>query len=225
MRFCREEWGVTDEETTTLIRICRSHHFYIEICGSHMGCGVILRDSMRNPIVALSSVLYDDVSQFYSDLKGVSVGLKLAMKYNIHNFGMVCTSEDIPQYVMRSWEQKNECSCPARDDHENPGKKKYYCVECSRSLLDEIGEGRNAGKILQLIDEIFSDALEFEGFIYFNMHSDELSTLKAVYHLANSKMDQELTLPEIEEDEKLVEILYKDVYPHISEEAVVQQQR
>ncbi|KAI3865796.1 hypothetical protein MKX03_015888 [Papaver bracteatum] len=225
MRMCREEWGITLEETTAFIKDNRSHHFYIEICGSYMGCGVILRDSMMNPIVALSSFLGHYVSQFYSDLQGVSEGLKHAIKYKIHNFGMVCTSEYIPQYVMRCWEQKNECSCPARDDPKNPEKKKYYCVDCSRSLLDEIDEGGNAGKILPLIDEILYNALEFEGFIYFNMHTDELSRLKAVCHLANSGMDQELRLPEIEEDEKLAEILYKDVYSHISEEEVLQYQQ
>ncbi|XP_026442991.1 uncharacterized protein LOC113342778 [Papaver somniferum] len=186
MRTCREEWGVTLEETTTLIKDNPSHHFYIDICGSYMGYGVILRDSMMNPIVALSSILDHHISQFYSDLQGVSEGLKLAIKYNIRNFVMVCTSEYIPQYVMRSWEQKNECSCPARDVPDNPEKKKSYCVDCSRSSLDEIDEEGNAGEILPLIDEIFYDALEFEGFIYFNMHTDELSRLKAVCHLANS---------------------------------------
>ncbi|KAI3865790.1 hypothetical protein MKX03_015882 [Papaver bracteatum] len=224
MRICREEWGVTDEETTALIK-GRPHHFYIEICGLHMSCGVILRDSGRSPIVAVSRVFDDYGSQFYYDLQGVSVGLKLAMKYQIRNFSMVCTSEYIPQYVMQSWERKNECSCPPRDDPENLDKKKYYCVECSRWLLDEIDEGGNAGKILPLIDEIFYDALEFKGFIYFNMSVAELSRAKAVCYLANSGMDQELRLPEIEEDEKLVEILYKDVYGHVSEEEVLQKQR
>ncbi|XP_026431675.1 uncharacterized protein LOC113328902 isoform X1 [Papaver somniferum] len=225
MRMCREEWGVTLEETTTLIKDNRSHHFYIDICGSYMGYGVILRDSMKNPIVALSSILDHHISQFYSDLQGVSEGLKLAIKYNIRHFVMVCSSDYIPQYVMLSWAKKDECSCPARDDPDNPEKKKSYCVDCSRSLLHEIGEKGNAGKILPLIDEIFYDALEFKGFIYFNMHTDELSRLKAVCHLANSGMEQELRLPEIEEDEKLAEILYKDVYRHISEEEVVQYQQ
>ncbi|KAI3890569.1 hypothetical protein MKX03_036117, partial [Papaver bracteatum] len=225
MRMCREEWGVTDEETTALIK-GRPHHFYIEMCGLHMRCGVILRNSARSPIVAVSRVFDDYGSQFYYDLQGVSVGLKLAMKYKIRNFSMVCTSEYIPQYVMQSWRRKNNCRCPPRDDPLNPEKKKYYCVECSRSLLDANGQGgKNAGKILALIDEIFYDALEFEGFIYFNMSVAEMSRAKAVCYLANSGMDQELRLPEIEEDEKLVEILYKDVYGHVSEEEVLQKRR
>ncbi|KAI3970138.1 hypothetical protein MKW92_029754 [Papaver armeniacum] len=210
----REEWGVTDEEITSLIK-GRSHHFYIEICGSYMGCGVIY-----------VTVVFDNhVSQFYSELQGVLVGLKVAIKYKIRNFSMICTSEAIPQYVMRSWEKKNKCRCPARDDTLNAEKKKYYCVECSRSSLDEYHEGGNAGKILPLIDEIFYDALEFKGFINFNMSVAELSRAKAVCYLANSGMDQDLSLPAIEEDEKLIEILYKDVFGHVSEEEVLQQQQ
>ncbi|KAI3926789.1 hypothetical protein MKW92_019178, partial [Papaver armeniacum] len=225
LRMCREEWGATHEETATLVKGLR-HMFVIEICGTDLGCGVILRDSARCPIVALSRVFTDYVSQFYFELQGVSLGLKLAMKYKIRHFDMICTSHGIAQYVMLTLRNKCCCSRPRDDDPKNPEKKKFYCVECSRSLLDELDEGRNVDKISRLMDEIFYDALECRDYITFGLRASELSRMKAVCHLANSGIDQELRLPDIEEDENLVDILYKDVYRHVSkEEMVVQQQQ
>ncbi|KAI3890576.1 hypothetical protein MKX03_036124, partial [Papaver bracteatum] len=226
LRICREKWGATHEETITLVS-SRPYLFVIEICGTDLGCGVILRDIARCPIVALSRVFDDYVSQFYFELQGVSLGLKLAMKYKIRHFDMICTSNGIAQYVMLTLRNKCFCPPPRDKDIENPEKKKYYCVECSRRRLDWMVKGRNADKIARLMDEIFYDALDCEDYVTFYLRSTELSRVKVVCHLANSGMDQELRLPDIEEDEKLVEILYKDVYGHVSnkKEMVLQKQQ
>ncbi|KAI3934129.1 hypothetical protein MKW92_029842 [Papaver armeniacum] len=224
--MCCEEWGATHEETITLVNN-RRHMFDIEVCGTDFGCGVILRDSARCPIIALSRGVFDDyISQVYFELQGVSLGLKLAMKYKIRHFDMICTSHGIAQYVMLTL--RNKCYCPPpRDGPKNAAKNTYYCVECSRTRLNRIVERENTDKIERLMDEIFHDALECEDYVTFDLRATELSRLKAVCHLANSGVDQELRLPDIEEDEKLVEILYKDVYCHISndEEMVLQQQQ
>ncbi|KAI3866231.1 hypothetical protein MKW92_052479 [Papaver armeniacum] len=188
-----------------------------------MGHGVIVRaNSMRNPIVVKSTVVDDRVSQFYHELLGVSLGLKLAMKYKIVYFDLNCVSEVVEEYVMWTWDMKHECGCPPRDNPENSREKRDYCVECSESMLDDIGERQNAEKISAVVDEIFYDALEFadEGFLDFCLYPIKLSRAKAVCHLANSGVDRELRIHEIEEDAELAEILYKEVFGHGSEEEV-----
>ncbi|KAI3955520.1 hypothetical protein MKW98_028465 [Papaver atlanticum] len=191
-----------------------------------MGHGVIIRDGMRNPIVVKSTVVDDRVSPFYHELKGVSLGLKLAIKYKIVHFDLNCVSEVVAEYVMQTWDMKNECGCPPRDNPEHSREKKDYCVECSESncMLDDIGERQIADKIYALVDEIFYDALEFGG-EDFCLFPIKFSKAKAVWHLANSGVDRELKIHEIEEDEDLAEILYKEVFGHGSAEEVVLNKR
>ncbi|MCL7036343.1 hypothetical protein MKW94_001811 [Papaver nudicaule] len=187
-----------------------------------MGYGVTVRDfMMKNPIVAISRVVDGYVFPFYHELQGVSLGLKLAMKYKIIHFDFICTSEDVYGYVMRTWWRKHRCGCPLRDNPKNPREKKRYCVKCSEWILSGMGERKNADKILPLIDEISCDALELarEGYIdlYMMPIRTKLSSAKAVLHLANLGIDQELRLLEIEKDEEIAEILYKEVYGHGTE--------
>ncbi|XP_026395558.1 uncharacterized protein LOC113290197 isoform X5 [Papaver somniferum] len=214
LEIIREDWGATDEEIIACIKAApQLSRFKIEVCGSYIGHGVIVRaNSCRNPIVVKCTVVADRVSPFYHELLGVSLGMKLAMKYKIVYFDLNCVSEVVAEYVMRTWDMKNECGCPPRD-------KKDYCVKCSESMLDDIGERQNADKISAVVDEIFYDALE-EGFLYFYLYPIKLSRAKAVCYLANSGVDRELRIPEIEEDAELAEILYKEVFGHGSEEEV-----
>ncbi|KAI3961097.1 hypothetical protein MKX01_035683 [Papaver californicum] len=227
--MCEEEWGSNDEETKTFTKDASMHRqrFRIEVCGSYKGYGVIVRDSMRNPILVISRVAVDYVSPFYHELQGVSLGLKLAMKYGIFRFYFDCISEDIAEYVMRSWSWMHWCDCPSRNNPKNVSEKLDYCIKCSEYTLDEIGEEKNANKILPLIDEIFYNALELqrEGYIGFALSAMELSKAKAVRHIANEGLDQELRLPEIKEDKEIAEILYKEVYGHGSEKEVMLQQQ
>ncbi|KAI3964745.1 hypothetical protein MKW92_047935 [Papaver armeniacum] len=217
LEIIREDWGATDEEIIACIKAApQRSRFKIEVCGSYMGHGVIVRaNSRRNPIVVKSTVVAVRVSPFYHELLGVSLGMKLAMKYKIVYFDLHCVSEVVAEYVMRTWDMKNECGCPPRG-------KKDYCVKCSEFMLDAIGEKKNADKISAVVDEIFYDALEFgeEGFLDFYLYPIELSRAKAVCHLANSGVDRELRIHEIEEDAELAEILYKEVFGHGSEEEV-----
>ncbi|KAI3892855.1 hypothetical protein MKX03_010452 [Papaver bracteatum] len=218
-RFCwlkilRDDWGITDDEIKVFIKTSMTQKFRIEVCGWYMGYGVIVRDGMRNPIIVISRVADDYVSPFYHELQGVSLGLKLAMKYGISHFDFNCVSEAIFGYVMRTWNHKYDCGCPLRDNPMNPGEKMHYCVKCSVSILDEVGERKNAYKILPLIDEFYYDAIRFA------------CPAKAVWHLANLGIHQELRIHEIEEDEEIAEILYKDVFGHGSlQEVVLQQQQ
>ncbi|KAI3911181.1 hypothetical protein MKW92_033390 [Papaver armeniacum] len=217
LEIIREDWGATDEEIIACIKADpQRSRFKIEVCGSYMGHGVIVRaNSKRNPIVVKSTAVAVRVSPFYHELLGVSLGMKLAMKYKIVYFDLHCVSEVVAEYVMRTWDMKKECGCPPRD-------KKDYCVKCSEFMLDAIGEKKNADKISAVVDEIFYDALEFgeEGFLGFYLYPIELSRAKAVCHLANSGVDRELRIHEIEEDAELAEILYKEVFGHGSEEEV-----
>ncbi|KAI3917245.1 hypothetical protein MKX01_000022 [Papaver californicum] len=207
-----DDWGSNDDETIACIKAASQPQFFrIEVCGWHLGYGVILRDCMRSPILVLSRICETYVSPFYHELGGVSLVLKLAIKYKLSYFDFNCY----------------RCGCPPRDNPKNPREEKYYCVECSKSLLDEVGEMKNADKILPLIDEIFYDALEFarEGYPDLLLSPIKLSSAKAVWYLANSRIDQEVRIHEIEEDKVLAEILYKEVYGHGSEEEVMLQRR
>ncbi|KAI3890559.1 hypothetical protein MKX03_036107 [Papaver bracteatum] len=231
LRMCREECGTTHEETETVIKdLPGRHYFRIEICGSNVGFGVILRDSMRSPIVAISRVSDNCVSPFYHELQGLSLGLNLAVKYRIIYLNIICISERLACYVMESWSWMGSDCCPRRRDNpNNPIEKKKYCVDCAKRKLAQMGESKNADKILQLTGEIFNTALEFvrEGFHQFHLEAATkwLST-KAVRHLANSGLNQELRLPEIGKDEEIAEIFYKEVYRHGSaEELMLQKQQ
>ncbi|KAI3832863.1 hypothetical protein MKX03_026624, partial [Papaver bracteatum] len=226
LEMVRDEWGTTDEEIKASIKAVGLRHvFKIEVCGWHKGYGVIMRDNMRNPIVVISKAIDSYVSTFYHELQGVSLGLKLAMKYKIIRFDLNCISEGVSEYVMHTWGTKYDCGCPSRDNPKNPRKKKYYCVKCSKSTLDEVGVRKNADKIIPLLDEIFYDALEFarEGYRNLYVFPTKLSSAKAVRRLANSGIDQELRIHEIEKDEEMAEILYKEVYGHQSEQEIQQQ--
>ncbi|KAI3886223.1 hypothetical protein MKW92_018607, partial [Papaver armeniacum] len=231
LRMCRQEWGITHEETKTVIKDLPGRHlFRIEICGSNVGFGVILRDSMRSPIVAISRVSDDSVSRFYHELQGLSLGLNLAVKYRIFYLNIICISEHLALYIMERWGWMGLDCCPRRRDNpNNPIEKKKYCVDCAKRQLAQIGENKNVDKILQLTDEIFNTALKFvrEGFHQFHLEAatKSLST-KAAWRLANSGLNQELRLPEIEKDEEIAEIFYKEVYRHGSaEELMLQKQQ
>ncbi|KAI3890588.1 hypothetical protein MKX03_036136 [Papaver bracteatum] len=190
LEIISEDWGTTDEEIKACIKAApQRSRFKIEVA-----------NSMRNPIVVKCTVVDDRVSPFYHELLGVSLGMKLAMKYKIFYFDLNCISEDM----------KDECGCPPRDNPKNPREKKDYCVECSESMLDDIGERKNADKISVVVDEIFCDALEFEekGFQDFCPYPIKLSRAKA------------LRIHEIEEDAELAGILYKEVFGHGSEKEV-----
>ncbi|KAI3899880.1 hypothetical protein MKW92_013943 [Papaver armeniacum] len=226
LEMVRDEWGTTDEEIKASIKAVGLRHvFKIEVCGWHKGYGVIVRDNMRNPIVVISKAINSYVSTFYHELQGVSLGLKLAMKYKIIRFDLNCISEGVSEYVMHTWGTKYDCGCPPRDNPKNPRKKKYYCVKCSKSTLDEVAVRKNADKIIPLVDEIFYDALEFarEGYRNLYVFPTKLSSAKAVRRLANSGIDQELRIHEIAKDEEMAEILYKEVYGHQSEQEIQQQ--
>ncbi|KAI3994216.1 hypothetical protein MKX01_012473 [Papaver californicum] len=226
LKMILDDWGSNDDETIACMKAARQPQLYkIEVCGCHLGYGVILRDSMRSPILVLSRICETYVSPFYHELKGVYLGLKLAMKYKLSYFDFNCVSEDVAEYVMQSWGSKFRCSCPPREKPKNP--RENYCVECSKSSLDEVGESKNADKILPLIDKIFNAASKFarEGYPDLLLSPIKLSSAKAVWHLANSRIDQEVRIDEIEEDEVLAELLYKEVYGHISEEEVMLQRR
>ncbi|KAI3857830.1 hypothetical protein MKX03_009949 [Papaver bracteatum] len=213
----RDDWGTTDDEIKASIAYHQMQFFGIEVCGWHMGYGVILRDEMRSPIIVISKAVEEYVSPFYHELQGVSLGLKLALKYKVFDFEFNCISQKVAGYVMRSWGLMEDCGCPPRDDPNNPREKKNYCVQCSMSMLDLIGEGNNADKILPLLDEIFYDALELERQgdpPCFHLSTTKLFRAQAVWHLANLGIDMELRLDEIDEDDELAEILYKDVYGH-----------
>ncbi|KAI3917538.1 hypothetical protein MKW98_021300 [Papaver atlanticum] len=213
LSMVRDDWGTTDDEIKASML---------------PGYGVILRDSMRNPIIVISKVSDEYVSPFYHELQGVSLGLKLALKYKFYHFKVNFISEDVAGYVMQSWQWKYACDCPERDNPENPNEKKYYCVECSKIRLNQTGERKNVDKILTLIDEIFYDALELEregNFPCFRLSTTKLSRAQAVWHLANSGIDQALRLDEIDEDEEIAEILYKEVYGHGSVEELMLQHK
>ncbi|KAI3943337.1 hypothetical protein MKW92_038907 [Papaver armeniacum] len=227
LKIVGDDWGTTDDKIKACIKTCKPQKFRIEVCGWYMGYGVIVRDRMRNPIIVISKGVLDDyVSPFYHELQGVSLGLKLAMKYGIVQFDFNCVSESVYSYVVRTWNHKYDCDCPPRDNPMNPRKKKHYCVECSASILNEVRERKNAYKILPLIDEIFYDALEFasEGYIDLYLFPIEKSRVKAAWHLANSGIDQELRIHE-KEDEEIADILYREVFGHGSMQEVVLLQR
>ncbi|MCL7046240.1 hypothetical protein MKW94_021983 [Papaver nudicaule] len=216
-----DDWGTTDEEIEEFVEINQFDLFSIEVCGSDKGYGVLLRDEEKNPIIAISKS--DCVSRFYHELKGVSVGLKLALKYNFFHFEFDCISQNVAGYVMQTWAWKNRCSCPPRHDLKNPGKMKYYCVECSKWRLYQVGEKDNVDKILPLIDEIMYDALKIDTQEYpgFSLSCTTSSKAKAVCHLANMELDQELRIDDINNHDELAEILYKDVYEHGTEEELI----
>ncbi|MCL7038990.1 hypothetical protein MKW94_020176 [Papaver nudicaule] len=224
--MCREEWGTTEEETTSFIKDANAcfHRFKIEACGSYQGYAVIIRDKERNPFLVISRVPEDYVSPFYNELQGVSLALKLAMKHRIFHFFFYCISEDLCEYVKLSWAYKRRCDCPPRDNPRNPEKKLDYCVRCLAYSIYEMGEESNADKILFHIDEIFNDALERQGYPWFDLWATERSA-KVVHHLAKSGLDQEMRINEIEEDEKIAEILYKEVYGHGSLQEVMLQMK
>ncbi|KAI3840523.1 hypothetical protein MKX03_014222 [Papaver bracteatum] len=224
----RDDWGTTDDEIKASIASSQLHLFHIEVCGWHKGYGVILRDIKRNPIIVISKVPDEYVSPFYHELQGVSLGLKIALKYKFYHFRFNCISEDVAGYVMQRWRWKYACGCPERDNPENPNERRYYCVRCSKSRLNQVGERKNADKILSLIDEIFYDALELEregNFPCFRLSTTKLSRAQAVWHLANLGIDQELRLDEIDEDEEIAEMLYKEVYGHGSMEELMLQHK
>lgn len=62
-----------------------------------------------------------------------------------------------------------------------------------------------------------------EGYRNLYVFPNKLSRAKAVQRLANLRIDRELRIHEIEEDEEMAEILYKEVYGHESEQEIQQQ--
>ncbi|KAI3849913.1 hypothetical protein MKW98_026827 [Papaver atlanticum] len=135
----RDDWGTTDDEIKASIASHQMQLFGIEVCGWHMGYGVILRDEMRSPIIVIFKAIEEYVSPFHHELQ----------RYKFFYFEFDCISQKVAGYVMRSWELMEDC-------------EKNYCVQCSKSMLDLIGEGKNANKIIPLLDEIFYDAWELE---------------------------------------------------------------
>ncbi|MCL7029010.1 hypothetical protein MKW94_008448 [Papaver nudicaule] len=218
----RYDWGSTDDEIKA--NAAANPMLTIEVCGTHKGYGVIIRDPMRNPIIVVSGAV-EYVSPFYHELQGFSVGLKLARKYKMIHLDFDCVSEEVAEYIMESWDRKYECNCLPRFNSSNPGVKKKSCVKCSKSIINDVAssEKRNTNKILSLMDEILYDGLELEreGGEFDVNFIPYLYSAKGVWHLASLGVDQELRLNEIDDHEEIADILYKEVYGHGSVEELM----
>ncbi|MCL7036408.1 hypothetical protein MKW94_020579 [Papaver nudicaule] len=171
----------------------RTDNFYSD--DADIGCGAILRDSCGRPIAVWSSHVpeVERVSSFYHQLEGVSLGIKLAKKYEVPQFYMYCTSEDVAEFVMVSWGRR-DASCTrrrlpnaVRSDHE----KAYELI------IDIISD----------ISELFSQGLSF-----FDVSWSERKETDGAYWLAKQGADKKMRLLEIRECEDLAECLYQDVF-------------
>ncbi|KAI3973510.1 hypothetical protein MKW92_017189, partial [Papaver armeniacum] len=176
----------------------------IHICGiSGKGYGAILRDSQDVPIVARSkclSVVETTMSTFYARLKGVALGVEIALYYKLSRFFIYVPSFNLCNFMRGIWDRNGE-------------GKRSECIgkHGVRSLLRP-KDTCDIEKIYSLTRNIISDLdkIRYRGITLFKVDPELSIFNKAAEFLANLSSDKDMTAADIFENEQLSEILYDD---------------
>ncbi|KAJ6813054.1 hypothetical protein M6B38_145200 [Iris pallida] len=156
--------------------------------------GAVLRDFHNMPIAAWSSIDSDveSITPLHNELKGLSLGLKMAIQYQVTNFYIHCPSPMI-LYILG----ERICHC---------GEENFHT--CRRCILPKV---RGKEETFQLLLEIYPLIEQL------NLSRHDLCYIdgednKAAHWMAELGEDRKMDLSEIKKHESLSKILYKDVF-------------
>ncbi|XP_026445928.1 uncharacterized protein LOC113346663 [Papaver somniferum] len=203
--LCWAEWGLEHDGIVSKVRAAENWFeiFTTGYCGGggQFCCGAIIRDYWHRPIVASSRVISDGkcVSQFFLELEGVALGVRLAKKYEmVLPFNLYCPSEKVSLFFQEVKGHRRLCYCS--------GKRQIAKIPCNTCLKPSmIPKGyKDHDMAFSIINDILSDISELEsvGLSWFNVvysgdYYDGRERNEAVYLLAKLGKDEELKLKEI----------------------------
>lgn len=182
-------------------------HFSIHIYGSiGEGCGAILRDSQKMPVVASCQSLSheDSVSTFYTWLKGVALGAKIAVKYRLSQFYLYVPSKHMYSFISGIWDPH----------YRGPVSESYLVTESDLKSVWRPEDG-DIEKIYRLTSDIVSDLnqLYISGVNSFVVQPVSNLRNKAAEFLSKLSVDKEdMKFAEICGNERLSDILYEDAF-------------
>ncbi|KAI3879274.1 hypothetical protein MKW92_048281 [Papaver armeniacum] len=182
-------------------------HLSIHIYGSiGEGCGAILRDSQKMPVVASCQSISreDSVSTFYTWLKGVALGAKIAVKYRLSQFYLYVPSKHMYSFISGIW-----------DPYYRGSVSGSYLV--TKSDLKSVcrPEDGDIEKIYRLTSDIISvlNQLYISGVKCFVVQPVSSPRNRAAEFLAQLSVNQEdMKFVEIFGNESLSDILYEDAF-------------
>ncbi|KAJ6850433.1 hypothetical protein M6B38_264415 [Iris pallida] len=156
--------------------------------------GAVLRDFHNRPIAAWSSIdsNVERISTLHNELKGLSLGLEMAIKYQVTNFYIYCPSSAVLM-ILRG----RICPC----SETKPGA----CRKCALPLLG------NKEKTFQLLLQIFP-LIEQLNFPLDDIRRIDGEDNKAAHWMAELGEIRKMDLSEIKKHETLSKILYSDVF-------------
>ncbi|KAJ6836495.1 hypothetical protein M6B38_281930 [Iris pallida] len=156
--------------------------------------GAVLYDFDNRPIAAWSNIdsNVEFISRLHNELKGLSLGLEMAMQYQVTNFYIYCPSSEVIM-ILRG------LNCPCSKT--KPGA----CPECALPLL------RNKEETYQLLSQIFR-LIEQLNFPLINIHFIDEERNKVAHLMAELGEIRKMDLSEIKKHETLSKILYSEFF-------------
>ncbi|KAI3884819.1 hypothetical protein MKX03_019152, partial [Papaver bracteatum] len=202
IKRARKIWDLRDDDAIRSWVQYEKVHLSIHIYGSiGEGYGAILRDCQMNPIFASCGSLSheDSVSEFYTWLKGVALGSKIAVKYRLSKKILYVPSDHMYTFISRIWSPYDRGS-----------------VSLEKIDLESICFRRDGDieKIFRLTSDILYDLnqLSVSGTLkYFVVQPVSIPRNKGAEFLSKLNVDQEdMKFAEMFRNERLSDILYED---------------
>ncbi|RZC84241.1 hypothetical protein C5167_047026 [Papaver somniferum] len=237
---CLEKLGVHgDVEYEDIVSRVNAVKVYVNVHGSFgvkkSGYGAVLRDEEFFPLVSWSSIIPAEecISAFYSQLKGVSLGVSMAFKYQIFDLEIYSSSTYVIRVIKNAWmrimllESRSRENAGGRDGGRGRGMGNYTtCRECQRSVINLCkdctmnilppDEKKDTVKIHFLLVCIMSHVLELrkKGLFGFHVLSADLMCKRnaTAEFLADLGEDKNMSLAEIFRSEKLSNILFEEAH-------------
>lgn len=156
--------------------------------------GAVLRDFHNRPIAAWSRIDSDveSISRPHNELEGLSLGLEMAIKYQVTNFYIYC-----PSTLILSMLRRCICSCSE--------EKSYTCRKCYLPFV------WNKEETFQLLLQIYPLIKQLNLPPYYLRFIDGEDN-KAAHWMAELGENRKMDLSEIKKHESLSKILYTDVF-------------
>ncbi|KAI3869095.1 hypothetical protein MKX03_005037 [Papaver bracteatum] len=182
-------------------------HLSMHIYGSFgEGYGAILRDSQKMPVVGSCKSLSreDSVSTFYTWLKGVALGAKIAVKYRLSRLYLYVPSEHMYTFISGIWDPY----------YRGPVSGSYLVTKSDLKSVCHPEDG-DIEKIYRLTSDIISDLnqLYISGVKCFVVQPVSSPRNRAAEFLAKLSVDKEyMKFAEICRNERLSDILYEDAF-------------
>lgn len=210
-------------------------HVHGSFGGEKSGCGALLRDQQFFPLGVWSRIIpvEERISDLYSQLKAVSLGVNMALKYKNFGLEIYSSSKYVLKVIEHAWtlvmqqESRTTENGAGRGGGRGAAVFNYpSCGECATSVINLCNEytkdillpddKKDFDKVHSLLTSIMSDVLELRKEGLFGFHvlpADSISARNAAAEfLGNLGEDRDMNISEVFECEELSNILFEEAH-------------